>query len=77
MIDPDILEDWRGYEVSQIVIRAMQKRKDALTESMQLGHFIDESNMESTFGQCSHAAGEMVGLNVFFDIISGGIDSED
>jgi len=76
MIPKDLLDDWKTYEISQRVISAMQTRKDALTESMQLGHFIDESNMESTFGQCAHATGVMEGLNLFFDIISGGRDDE-
>jgi len=77
MIPPDLLEQWRGYEISQRVIKAMQEEKDALTESMQLGHFVNPSSMEQSFGESSHAVGKMEAFNTFFNIIMGGVRDED
>jgi len=75
-IPKDLLDDWKGYEISQRIIRAMQDEKDALTQSMQLGHFVNTDDMESTFGASSKAIGKMEGLNEFFNLISGGLEDD-
>jgi len=77
MIPKDLLEDWRTYDITKQVVSAMQKEKDNLTASMQLGHFINTDSMESTFGQISKATGKIEGIEAFFNIINGREVDED
>jgi len=71
MINKDLLDEWRGYEISAQVIQAMQNVKEELLAAMEWGQFVNPSNMEETFGMSAKAAGRMEGLNEFFNIIGG------
>ena len=77
MIPKDLLEDWLGYEITKKVVSAMQSKKDELTASMQLGHFVSTDNMEATFGAISKATGKMEGYDNFFNIVNGRDEDED
>jgi hypothetical protein len=71
MIHKDRLAQWRDYEMSGQVIKAMQEEKDQLLNAMESGVFVNPSNMEDTFGGITKATGKMEGLNTFFNIIGG------
>ena len=75
MIPTDLLSEWKKYEISGQVIKAMQEEKDRLITAMEFGHFVNHANMEETFGQIAQATGEIKGLNAFFEII--GEESDD
>ena len=76
-IPNDLLADWKGYEISQRVIRAMQDEKDNLTKLITSGFFVDRTHMSKTFGGSVYATAKMEGLDEFFNLISGGESDED
>ncbi len=69
MIPTDLLSEWKRYEVSGQVIKAMREEKERLLAAMSFGQFVNPSSMEETFGQIAQATGKMKGLNTFFEII--------
>jgi len=69
MISTDLLSEWKRYQVSGQVIKAMQEEKERLITAMAFGQFVNPSSMEETFGQIAKATGEIKGLNTFFQII--------
>jgi len=76
VIPTDLLNEWKNYEISGQVIKAMQEEKDRLTTAMEFGQFVNPSSMEETFGQIAQATGEMKGLNTFFQIIGEDEDED-
>lgn len=76
MIPKDLLEEWKHYEITGQVIAAMEKEKERLLTAMELGHFVNPSDMEETFGGVTKASGKMEGLNTFFEIIGGNEDED-
>jgi len=76
-IPKDELARWKLDSVSIELTRMMQEGLDILMEAMASGQFLNLENMQETFGMTAKAAGEIDGINHYFEIIEGGIEDED
>jgi hypothetical protein len=76
MISKDDIARWKADPTTQAVIDELENRLDWLMETMAVGGFYNESDMEETFALTSKALGEIQGLQTFFHIVAGMTDED-